>query len=158
MAALQIKNIPTGPGDDIKIEGTWAQGATKYAIGTSGALGGSFYMFSNAAGGVGGKEAIGAISDGIYGGGPLNTSIQLTNSWGVRGAFNHNWDPYWSSSLFGGVTGVSYNSTAKGLWCANYGLAAGVPAGNANGMAGVTTCDPGFTLAEIGLTTRWTPV
>src|SRR6201996_7780385 len=125
MAALQIKNIPTGPGDDFKIEGTWAKGATKYAIGTSGALGGSFYMFSNAAGGVGGKEAIGAISDGIYGGGPLNTSIQLTNSWGVRGAFNHNWDPYWSSSLFGGVTGVGYNSTAKTLWCTTYGLIAG---------------------------------
>ena len=153
MAALQIKNIPTGPGDDFKIEGTWAKGATKYAIGTSGALGGSFYMFSNAAGGVGGKEAIGAISDGVYGGGPLNTSIQLTNSWGVRGAFNHNWDPYWSSSLFGGVTGVGYNSTAKSLWCGTYGLIAG-----AKGSSGITTCDPGFTLAEVGITTRWTPV
>src|SRR6201996_7977765 len=153
MAGLPTKNIPTRPGGDFTIGGTWAKGATKYAIGPSGALGGSFYMFSNAAGGVGGKEAIGAISDGVYGGGPLNTSIQLTNSWGVRGAFNHNWDPYWSSSLFGGVTGVGYNSTAKTLWCTTYGLAAA-----AGGMAGVTTCDPGFTLAEIGITTRWTPV
>jgi hypothetical protein len=29
MAALQIKNIPTGAGDDIKIDGTWAKGDTK---------------------------------------------------------------------------------------------------------------------------------
>src|SRR6195256_3404576 len=37
MGALQIKNIPTGPGDDIKIEATWAKGDTKNIISTSGA-------------------------------------------------------------------------------------------------------------------------
>jgi hypothetical protein len=151
-AALQIKNIPTGPGDDIKIEGTWAEGATKYAIGTSGGLGGSFYMIGNASGGTGGKMAFGTISDGVYGGGPSDTSIQLTQSWGFRGAFNHNWDPYWSSSLFGGVTGVSYNNTAKSEWCTTYATVTN------NKGAGITTCDPGFTLAEVGVSTRWTPV
>jgi Porin subfamily len=150
-AALQLKNIPTGVGDDIKIEGTWAEGATKYTVGTSGALGGSFFMINNASGGVGGKIALGAITDGVYGG-ANNTGIQLTQSWGVRGAFNHNWDPYWSSSLFGGVVGVSYNDTAKTLWCATYGLA------TSNKGAGITTCDPGFTMAEVGVSTRWTPV
>jgi hypothetical protein len=156
-AALQIKNIPTGPGDDIKIEGTWAEGATKYALGTSGALGGSFFTISNAVGGQGGKMAIGAISDGIYSG-ATGGSIQLTQSWGFRGAYNHNWDPYWSTSLFGAVAGVQYNNTAKTLWCGAYALAAGTPAGNANGVAGITTCDPGFTVAQVGVTTRWTPV
>ncbi len=149
-AALQIKNLPTGPGDDIKIEGTWAKGATKYALGTSGALGGSYFMIKNATGGVGGDISIGAISDGIYGG-PGKTGIQLTDSWGFRGAFNHNWDPYWSSSLFGAVAGVHYGSTAKTLWCGNYALAA-------TSVAGITNCDPGFTLSQVGVTTRWTPV
>ena len=37
MAALQIKNIPTGPGDDIKIDASWAKGDTKNVISTSAA-------------------------------------------------------------------------------------------------------------------------
>src|SRR5207237_4549048 len=36
MAALQIKNLPTGAGDDIKIDASYAKGATKYVIATSG--------------------------------------------------------------------------------------------------------------------------
>ena len=44
MAALQIKNIPTGPGDDIKIDASWAKGDTKNVISTS-AASPSFAMF-----------------------------------------------------------------------------------------------------------------
>jgi hypothetical protein len=151
-AALQIKNIPTGAGDDIKIEGTWAKGASKYTLGTSSTLGGSFYQIKNAGGGSGGSLALGAISDGIFGGNH-NAGIELTDSWGFRGAFNHNWDPYWSSSLFGGIAGLNYNANAKALWCSTYVLASRDGTG-----AGITNCDPGFTVSEIGLTTRWTPV
>ena len=35
MAALQIKNIPTGAGDDIKMSGSWSLGASHYVLGTS---------------------------------------------------------------------------------------------------------------------------
>ena len=35
MAALQIKNIPTGAGDDIKFDASWAKGDTKNVISTS---------------------------------------------------------------------------------------------------------------------------
>src|ERR1700720_984053 len=44
MAALQIKNIPTGAGDDIKIDATYAKGDTKNVIATSGTSP-SFAMF-----------------------------------------------------------------------------------------------------------------
>src|SRR6201994_1207117 len=37
MGALQIKNIPTGAGDDIKIDASWALGDTKNVISTSAA-------------------------------------------------------------------------------------------------------------------------
>src|SRR5215218_298499 len=37
MAALQIKNIPTGAGDDIKVDVSYAKGDTKNVIATSGA-------------------------------------------------------------------------------------------------------------------------
>ena len=44
MAALQIKNIPTGAGDDFKIDASYAVGHTKQVISTSGGSP-SFAMF-----------------------------------------------------------------------------------------------------------------
>ena len=139
---------------------------------------------------VGGKTALGVITDSVYGGfgTALQSGLQLTRGWGFRGAFNHNWDPYWSTSLFGGIAGLSYNQTAKTLWCESYagvvGGGGGVlptgflpggtgvlpngrpvntapPAGSTAGSVGISpdfSCDPGFTMAQIGLVTRWTPV
>jgi len=76
------------------------------------------------------------------------------DAWGIRGAFNHNWDPYWSSSLWGSYSQVRYGgstldlTSAKGAWCANYSVGKG---------AGFT-CNPDYSVAQVGLTTRWTPV
>jgi Porin subfamily len=176
MAALQIKNIPTGAGDDIKIEGSWSKGASKYVLATSAATPAAFDIFS------GTKFAMGVVTDSIYSGtnlgtcvvgtpgcnGNPQTGLQLTNGWGFRGAFNHNWDPYWSSSLFGGIAGLSYNQTAKTLYCNTFVVNAGVAikgggVTNGGGTGGIlnpaiSACDPGFTVSEIGIVTRWTPV
>ncbi len=173
-AALQVKNLPTGAGDDVKIEGTWSDGASKYVLGTAASLGNAFYMYGNgnpaplAGAAVGGKTALGVITDSVYGGfgTSMQAGLQLTQGWGFRGAFNHNWDPYWSSSLFGGVASLSYNQTAKNLWCASYAgttsagtPAAVIPSGHPVSVVSADfTCDPGFTMSEIGLVTRWTPV
>ena len=183
-AALQVKNLPTGAGDDIKIEGTYSQGASKYVLGTAGVLGSSFYIAGSCGSclpvngsPIGGKVAIGAITDAVYGGfgTALQSGLQLTQGWGFRGAFNHNWDPYWSTSLFGGIASLRYNDTAKALWCAAYsettpfgapingtGLGtaiSGTPVtGGHLGVGPGYHCDPGFTMSEIGLITRWTPV
>jgi hypothetical protein len=160
MAALQIKNLPTGAGDDFKIEGSWSLGASKYVLGTAAPIGGSYYSFGNGPTGSAGKLAIGAVTDGVYSGGPGNsgvggTQVQLTQGWGIRGAFNHNWSPEWSSSLFGGAAQLSYNNTSKAIWCASYVASVAGPGGT---LLPGSHCDPGFTLSEIGLTTRWTPV
>ena len=40
-------------------------------------------------------------------------ALHLTEAYGIRGAYNHNWDPYWSSSLFGSYSAVRYDGTAK---------------------------------------------
>jgi hypothetical protein len=156
-AALQIKNIPTGAGDDIKVEGTWSKGASKYVLATSSSTPSAFDIYS------GTKLALGVVTDAIYSGvSAINpqTGQQLTNGWGFRGAFNHNWDPYWSSSLFGGIARLSYNQTAKTLWCNSYlfGGTSGITTPTPAGVAGITNCDPGFTVSEIGVVTRWTPV
>jgi Porin subfamily len=166
-AALQIKNIPTGAGDDIKIDASWSRGASKYTLGTSGTDPSSFDIYS------GTRFAMGVVTDAIYSGispnnGNPQTGLQLTTGWGFRGAFNHNWDPLWSSSLFGGIAGLGYNQTAKTLYCNTYVFNAGVPikgggVTNGGGTGGafnpaISSCDPGFTISEIGMVTRWTPV
>src|SRR3984885_5681692 len=67
MAALNIKNIPTGPADDIKIDTTWAKGDTKNVISTS-ASSPTFLMLGGTKGQVGsnGSMAFGATTDGVY--------------------------------------------------------------------------------------------
>jgi Porin subfamily len=160
MAALQIKNIPTGAGDDIKIDASWAKGTTKNVISTS-AASPNFLIYGPQGGGgtaLGAYQSIGfgATTDGVYlpvaNGGDGN--IHLTTAFGVRGAFNHNWDPYWSSSLFGSYSAVRYDGTAKLFYCAGFTAATG-------GLATKSvdySCNPDFNVSQLGVVTRWTPV
>jgi len=82
--------------------------------------------------------------------------LKLTEAYGIRGAFNHNWDPYWSTSVFGSVSAVRYNgsvgdlTSAKGQYCATYVTGKTVSAD--------FTCNPDFNVYQVGLVTRWTPV
>jgi hypothetical protein len=154
MAALQIKNIPTGPGDDIKFDATWAKGDTKQVISTSGASP-SFAMLGGVPGQFGQDNSLGfgATSDGVYlpGFAGGDGTIHLTTAYGVRGAFNHNWDPYWSTSVFGGAGWVRYDDTAKGYYCAAFGA-------SHPGLGVSYNCDPNFSVGMVGAVTRWTPV
>ncbi|WP_426526904.1 porin [Bradyrhizobium sp. McL0615] len=153
MAALQIKNLPTGAGDDFKIDVSYSKGDTKAVISTSGGSP-SFAMFGST-GLAGGYQSVGfgQTSDAVY---VPGGELKLVDAWGVRGAFNHNWDPYWSSSLWGSYASVRYNgsstdlTSAKGQWCANYN------AGKAVSLD--YSCNPDYNIAQVGLTTRWTPV
>ena len=158
MAALQIKNIPTGAGDDIKMDASYARGDTKNVISTS-AASPNFAMFSGT-GRPGAYQSLGfgATTDAVYlpvfAGG--TGDLKLTEAWGFRGAFNHNWDPYWSSSLFGSASFVHYNgaegdlTTARGQYCAVYRTGKAVSAD--------FTCNPDYAVYMLGAVTRWTPV
>jgi hypothetical protein len=154
MGALQIKNIPTGPGDDLKIDASYAKGTTKNVISTS-ATSPSFTMFSGT-GVPGGYQSIGfgATTDAVYlpviSGG--DGQLHLTTAWGIRGAFNHNWDPYWSTSIFGGYASVRYDNTAKFYMCTIY-TNFRVTAPSAD-----YSCNPDFNTLQLGAVTRWTPV
>jgi hypothetical protein len=155
MMALQIKNIPTGPGDDFKIDATWAKGDTKQVISTSATSPNPFVMFGGASG-FGSYQSIGfgAVSDAVwlptFAGG--DGTLHLTSAWGVRGAFNHNWDPYWSSSLFGSYSQVHHDGIAKAEICRTF-IAARITAPSAD-----FSCNPDFNVAQVGFVTRWTPV
>src|SRR3954462_7747104 len=158
MAALQIKNLPTGAGDDFKIDVSYAKGDTKAVVSTSGGSP-SFAMFGGT-GRLGAYQSVGfgqtadAVSlPPLFGG---TGDLKLVDAWGIRGAFNHNWDPYWSTSLWGSYASVRYNggaldiTSAKGQWCANYNAGKAVSADY--------TCNPDYNIAQVGVVTRWTPV
>jgi hypothetical protein len=153
MAALNIKNIPTGVGDDIKIDASYAKGDTKNVIATS-STSPSFAMFGGS-GRAYQSVGFGATTDGVYLPGTTN-GIELTDAFGVRGAYNHNWDPYWSSSLYGSASFVRYDGAAKAAYCATYAATNKLNAAGAT--SGDFSCNPNFNAYQIGLVTRWTPV
>jgi hypothetical protein len=151
-----------GTGDDIKMDASYSKGATKYVISTSAAspsfamFGGSSFAYQSV--------GFGATTDGVWlpvaAGG--DGDIHLTTAFGVRGAFNHNWDAYWSTSLFGSYAGVRYDgstndnltgaglSTAKGACCAAF--AASHPGQALVGNStGAYTCNPDYNVSQLGL-------
>jgi hypothetical protein len=166
MVAFQIKNIPTGQGDDIKFDASWAKGDTKNVIATSGSSP-TFLMIGGVPGqfGSSGSLGFGPTNDGIFLprnlgalGGPYaigaafgDGNIHLTTAFGLRGAFNHNWDPYWSSSLFGSWSWVRHDNTSKAEYCAVAALT--IP-----GQGLTYTCNPDYNISQLGVITRWTPV
>lgn len=143
--ALTIKNIPTGPGDVINVSGVYTNGATRYNIQDMTALAGANLIY----GGGGGISSVGFgfAPDSVY---APNGQLQLVSTWGMRGAFTHNWSPHWSSSVFGAYAAVSFTGEAKSYMC-------GVSIPRALG-AGFTSCNPDFNIAQVGANLRWTPV
>ena len=168
MAALQIKNLPTGTGDDIKVDASWALGDTKNVIATA-ATSPSFAMFggTNRAGAYQ-SIGFGATTDAVWlpnhpTTGSVGTAgvfgdnrLKLTEAYGVRGAFNHNWNANWSSSLYGSYSAVRYRgavgdlTTGKGAYCAAYAVG--------KVLSADYVCNPDYNVSQLGFITRWIPV
>jgi hypothetical protein len=145
--ALSIKNIPTGAGDVINISGVYTDGATRYNF--QNLAGSSYQMF----GGSGiAYQSVGFANapDTVF----ITGSQQETvKTWGFRGAYTHNWDPYWNTALYGAYAQAQYGTLAKTTLC---GVGGTFVTGAS--QAGVTGCNPDFAIGQIGLITRWTPV
>jgi hypothetical protein len=161
--ALTLNNIPTGLGDTINVSGVYTNGATRYNIQDLASQTGAWSSFSGgtslfAGGPTLGKVGYGIAPDAVFNspnsatGGQLN----LISTWGMRGAFNHNWDPYWSTSIYGAYAYVDYGGNAKAVFCANF--TASTNAFNPVTGFGVSSCNPNYSIAQLGTVTRWTPV
>ncbi|HXO72114.1 MAG TPA: porin [Bradyrhizobium sp.] len=153
MAALQLKNLPTGTGDDIKMDVSYAKGNTKNVIATA-AASPSFAMFGGSSNPAAYQSVgFGATTDAVYlpafAGG--DGSLHLTESYGIRGAFNHIWDVHWSTSLYGSYSAVRNDGAAKAYICANYTTPA-------KAVSADYSCNPDYNVSQLGLITRWTPV
>ncbi|WP_342739960.1 porin [Bradyrhizobium sp. B117] len=143
--ALSIKNLPTGPGDSINVQAVYTDGATRFNIQEQSQATAMTIYGGTSLPGAYQSVGFGFAPDTVFAAG---TQQQLTKTWGGRGAYNHNWDPFWSTSIYGAYATVSYNSTAKGLICHNATWV--VPT--------VTSCNPDYNIAQAGIVTRWTPV
>jgi len=154
--ALSIKNLPTGPGDTINLQGVYTNGATRYNIQDLAGSAGANTIFSGT-GLAGAYQSIGfgIAPDTVFVTGGSQQSIK---SWGMRGAYVHNWNPYWNTSIYGAYAGIMYNSTSKGYICGPAGNGVGGSFGATFGTAGLTSCNPDYNIAQIGTQTQWTPV
>ncbi|MBR1297373.1 porin [Bradyrhizobium sp. AUGA SZCCT0042] len=147
--ALQIKNIPTGVGDTLNVQAVYTDGATRYNIQNLAPNAFSMFGGTNVAGAYQ-SIAFANAPDAIYTGTSAanGTNLENVRTWGFRGGFNHNWDPYWSSGLYGAYAGVRYGNLGKTTICANVAAL----------LTLVGTCNPDFNIAQAGIITRWTPV
>ncbi|RXH25308.1 polymerase [Bradyrhizobium nanningense] len=144
--ALSIKNIPTGAGDTINIQGVYTDGATRYNFQN---LAGSSYQMYGSSGIAYQSVGFANAPDTVF----TTGGQESVKTWGFRGAYTHNWDPYWNSALYGAYAQAQFGTLAKTTLCGATGTG-----GVFGGLAGVTGCNPDFAVAQIGLITRWTPV
>ncbi|MEH6950411.1 porin [Nitrobacter sp. NHB1] len=140
---LQIKNIPTGPGDTINVSGVYTNGATRYNFQELAGTAGANTIYTGVTG-----VGFGFAPDAVF---DTGGQLQLVSTWGVRGAFNHNWNAYWSSSVFGAYASVRYTGAAKTAMCGLGGTVSRLIS-----LGG--TCNPDYNIGQVGANLRWTPV
>ncbi|MBI5911347.1 MAG: porin [Betaproteobacteria bacterium] len=126
-AGLRLNAPMIGKGDYFAAQFNWTEGAIRYAT-----AGTSYGKTS------GGESGFGLLSDGVYG---ATGDVQLTSAWSVGAAFEHNWNPKWKTSIYGGYTEVDYNDAATALFAA---FTAGA--------------NPDFSIWQVGTRTAWAPV
>ncbi|OMI05306.1 porin [Bradyrhizobium brasilense] len=145
--ALSIKNIPTGAGDTINMTGVYTNGATRYNFQDYAST--TYAMFGGT-GIAGAYQSVGlaGASDAVF---VTGSGMELTRTYGVQGAYTHNWNPNWNTSLFGAWAAVRYNGTAKSYIC-------GAFVANLALSTGIAGCNPDFNYSVVGTATRWTPV
>ena len=142
--ALSIKNIPTGPGDVINMQAVYTDGATRYNF--QSLFPQSFATYGGT-GLAGAYQSIGifGLADATFSAG---TGLSTVKTWGFRGGYTHNWNPYWASAIYGAYGQLQYSSAGKATICANAVALLGL----------VGACNPDFNLAVIGGNVVWTPV
>ena len=148
LGGLQLKNLPTGPGDKFSIDASYVNGASKYLIG--GVTGTAFDAFGGGTPNFAGSYqtmAVLSLTDGVY---TTGSKIEKTSGWGVRAAFVHNWSPTWETGIVGTYSRIEYNTNGAAAFCAAFTALSP----KLNGYS----CNPNFSIWQVGQRTAWTPV
>jgi hypothetical protein len=143
---FEIKNLPTGVGDTLRGDITYANGATRYVFGgTSQVSGAGFALFN------GNGVALGNYMDAVFAspvGAGAGTDLQLTTDFGARLFYEHYWNPAWRTSLWGSYARHENTGDGNTLMLAKYNSTFG----------GTLTGDANFSITAVGSRTAWTPV
>jgi hypothetical protein len=146
IGGFEIKNLPTGAGDTLRGDVTYANGASRYVFGgTSNVAGTGFAIFN------GSGVAMGQYMDAVFaspGGATPGAGLQLSNDFGARLFYEHYWNPNWRTSLYGVYARHENTGTGNAIMLASYNRAFG----------GGITGDANFTVYQVGSRTAWTPV
>ncbi len=142
--SLSIKNIPTGPGDVINVQGVYTDGASRYNFQS---LANTNYAMYGGSGSAYQSIGFAGVADAVFAPG---TGLSTVQTWGARGAYTHNWNPYWNSAVYGAYAAVNYGGTGSALICAGIAATGLLTRGS--------TCNPDFNISQVGVITRWTPV
>lgn len=144
-------------GDELGFNGQYSIGAAGY-----GAAASQWAILK-----PGTSVGLGWAVDGVFDNG---REIELTTVWNVVAFYEHSWNERWRTSWFGGYAKVDYNNAATQIINSHLPAAApgtvvcGVPVGGAAwppiaipaGGAG-NSCNPDFSLIELGTRTVWNP-
>jgi hypothetical protein len=149
-AAVGLKNLWTGPGDVFNIQGVYTDGASRYNFQSlMPTQPGAIYGGSGIPGVYQGL-AIAGLGDVVYTNG---SSLESVKTWGFRGGFTHNWNPYWASGVYGAYAQARFGNAGKAAICANF-----VTLGLVTAATGPFGCNPDFNFAAVGVNTIWTPI
>jgi len=149
-----LNNVLGMKGDTFGMQVAYTVGAAGYATRATGA-----WLQYGAQGST--SLGVGWLSEGVF----TTTgasNIELTEVWGINGAYQHMWNPKWRTSLYGGYNEVNYNNNAKAMVCpAGVGVAqsaVGPTATGTNGFTGaVSNCNPDYSWWQVGTRTQWNP-
>jgi hypothetical protein len=133
----------------INIQGVYTDGATRYNF--QNLAGSTYSMWGTTSTGNYGSVGFASAPDTVY---VTGSSQESVKTWGFRGAYTHNWDPYWNTAIYGAYAQAQYGTLAKTTLCG----AGGVISSGVGVVAGVTSCNPDFAIGQAGIITRWTPV
>jgi hypothetical protein len=138
-----------GPGDVFNMQAVYTDGASRYNF--QSLFPTSIAMF----GGTslpGAYQSLGfaAIADAVFAGTSAanGTGLELVKTWGFRGGYAHNWDPYWVTQIYGGYGRVDYGTLATNQICDFF----------RRNLALTGNCNPDFAIGVIGGNIIWTPV
>ncbi len=127
-AGIRVNAPMLGVGDYFQAQYNWTKGATKYM-----SAGSSLSKVS------GGTSGAGTFADAVF---QVNgtDSLHLTTAWSVGASYEHNWNPKWKTSVYGGYAAVENDS----LLCTAAAIATG--------------CSGKWDTWQVGTRTAWAPV
>jgi hypothetical protein len=139
----------------------YTHGATRYNIQDLGAGNGAVTVFGSTGNPLAYQSfAVNAAPDTVFVNGGSQHAI---TTYGGQAGFNHNWNPFWNTGLYGAAASVRYDDASKLAICgtAGNGAASGgtfLTVNSASGVAGGGVCNPNYEIYQAGIITRWTPV